>query len=161
VETSGQIEIPLQDGSLFKLTAQPDRIEHYKDGHIAIIDYKTGTPPTQKEVEVGFASQLTLEAAMVTRGAFAITVKNEDIGESLYVQMIAQGELTPVKINATKMQEWTLKHYDGLVQLLNQFRNPDMPYLSRPYVKFTHRYADYDHLARVKEWSAGSEGNEE
>ena len=161
VETSGQIEIPLQDGSLFKLTAQPDRIEYYKDGHIAIIDYKTGTPPTQKEVEVGFASQLTLEAAMVTRGAFAITVKNEDIGESLYVQMIAQGELTPVKINATKMQEWTIKHYDGLVQLLNQFRNPDMPYLSRPYVKFTHRYADYDHLARVKEWSAGAEGSEE
>ena len=98
---------------------------------------------------------------MVTRGAFAITVKNEDIGESLYVQMIAQGELTPVKINATKMQEWTIKHYDGLVQLLNQFRNPDMPYLSRPYVKFTHRYADYDHLARVKEWSAGAEGSEE
>ncbi len=35
-----------------------------------MIDYKTGAPPGNKEVEVGFAPQMTLEAAMLKRGAF-------------------------------------------------------------------------------------------
>jgi ATP-dependent helicase/nuclease subunit B len=46
--------------------------------------------------------------------------------------------------------------------LLNQFRNPDTPYLARPLPQYASRFGRYDHLARVKEWSAGSgeEGGE-
>lgn len=161
VENSGHIEITLEDGSIFKLTAQPDRIEQHKDGLITIIDYKTGTPPSKKEIEAGFASQLTLEAAMVTRGAFAIKATREQIGESFYVQMINNGDVNPEKMSADKMQTLSQEHYAGLIQLLNQFRNPDTAYPSRPYVKFIHRYAQYDHLARVKEWSAGAQGQED
>jgi ATP-dependent helicase/nuclease subunit B len=29
----------------------------------------------------------------------------------------------------------------------------EIGYLSRPYPKYAKRYSDYDHLARVKEWS--------
>ena len=38
--------------------------------------------------------------------------------------------------------------------LLEQFARPETPYLSRPYPKFAKAFGDYDHLARVKEWSA-------
>jgi hypothetical protein len=33
-----------------------------------------------------------------------------------------------------------------------------MPYMSKPHVLFLNKPGDYDHLARVKEWS--SEGGE-
>ena len=45
--------------------------------------------------------------------------------------------------------------------MLNEFRSEDRSYPSRPYVKFISRYGEYDHLARVKEWSSSSrEGSE-
>jgi len=37
-----------------------DRIDRFPDGSIAIIDYKTGQPPSQKSVSEGFALQLGL-----------------------------------------------------------------------------------------------------
>jgi ATP-dependent helicase/nuclease subunit B len=46
-------------------------------------------------------------------------------------------------------------HFRGLVELLNQFRDPATPYPPRPFPKFAKRYNAYDHLARVKEWSRG------
>ena len=55
----------------FTLTARADRIERLREGGAALIDYKTGAPPGVAEVQVGFAPQLTLEAAMLARGAFA------------------------------------------------------------------------------------------
>jgi ATP-dependent helicase/nuclease subunit B len=46
-----------------------DRIDRLHDGRIAIYDYKSGKPPTEKE-ERSFAKQLWLEAAMAADGAF-------------------------------------------------------------------------------------------
>ena len=34
-------------------------------------------------------------------------------------------------------------------------------YLSRPFPKFARKYSDYDHLARVKEWSLANADGEE
>ena len=50
--------------------------------------------------------------------------------------------------------EMVEKHFAGMIELLNQFRDEDTPYLSRPAPKFAKSFGDYDHLARVKEWSA-------
>ena len=51
---------------------------------------------------------------------------------------------------------WSLaeQHFAGLKMLLDAFACEDTPYLSRPFPKFAPRFSDYDHLARVKEWSA-------
>ena len=57
-------------GGLFRLTGRADRIERRRDGGLAILDYKTGTPPSQKDVDAGLAPQLLLEAAMAEAGAF-------------------------------------------------------------------------------------------
>ncbi len=46
------------------------------------------------------------------------------------------------------------QHFAGLEMLLNAFARQETPYLSRPFPKFVPRFSDYDHLARVKEWSA-------
>jgi ATP-dependent helicase/nuclease subunit B len=46
------------------------------------------------------------------------------------------------------------RHFDGLKTLLAQFADPATPYPPRLFPKFAKRAGDYDHLARVKEWSA-------
>jgi ATP-dependent helicase/nuclease subunit B len=48
------------------------------------------------------------------------------------------------------------EHYAGLVELLDQFRRPQTPYLPRPYPQFVTVHGSYDHLSRHREWSAGS-----
>ena len=51
-ETSGKIEIPLGE-RVFTLRARADRIEQLADGRYAILDYKTGQVPTDKQVRIG------------------------------------------------------------------------------------------------------------
>ena len=52
------------------LSARADRIERRRDGNFAILDYKTGQPPTGKQVRMGLSPQLTLEAAILREGGF-------------------------------------------------------------------------------------------
>ena len=47
-----------------------DRIDRLADGGLAIIDYKTGAPPTQKAVDEGFALQLGLLGLIGRAGGF-------------------------------------------------------------------------------------------
>ena len=68
-EISGQIDIPLKDG-VFKLTGRADRIERHADRRYVILDYKTGSARTEKQVRTGLAPQLTLEAAILRGGGF-------------------------------------------------------------------------------------------
>ena len=162
-EAEGKLEIDLADGSVFRLTARADRIELNNDGTVTLVDYKTGTPPGMNEIIVGFAPQLTLEAAMCVRGAFDLGCTIETV-EALYVKLggALGGEEKPVsfaKANANFM-DVAEDHYLGLIELLTQFRNPATPYPPRPFPKFAKRYNVYDHLARVKEWSRGGEAEE-
>ena len=69
-ETQGKIEIPLDNARTFILSARADRIEQRRDGSFAILDYKTGQPPTGKQVRMGLSPQLTLEAAILRQGGF-------------------------------------------------------------------------------------------
>ncbi len=157
VEIPGKLDIVLDDGSTFTLSAVADRIEHRTDGSLAILDYKTGTAPGLKEVQVGFAPQLTLEAAMAARGAFGLPPKT-DVKEAVYLKLGgAKSFARPLIFEKGKLafEDVVQKHYDELLGLLNQLRDPNWAYAARPFPKYAARYNAYDHLARVKEWSAG------
>ena len=67
-EIRGEIGIPLDNARTFILSARADRIERRHDGTYAILDYKTGQPPTGKQVRMGLSPQLTLEAAILREG---------------------------------------------------------------------------------------------
>ena len=47
-----------------------DRIDRLPDGGLAIIDYKTGKPPSKKAIEAGFALQLGLLGLIGRAGGF-------------------------------------------------------------------------------------------
>jgi ATP-dependent helicase/nuclease subunit B len=161
VEIDGTVEIPLADGTRFILSAKADRIEHLPDGSVTIVDYKTGTPPGVDEVRVGFAPQLTLEAAMARRGAFGLAPDTR-VEAALYVKLLGKdgGKEKPLAFTRpdVSLEEMAEKHFADLVALLNQFRDPATPYPPRPFPKFAARYNAYDHLARVKEWATGGGG---
>src|SRR5207244_979059 len=86
-ETRGEIEIPLDNARVFHLSARADRIERRADGTFAILDYKTGQPPTGKQVRMGLSPQLTLEAAILREGGFEGIHAGSSVGELVYVRL--------------------------------------------------------------------------
>ncbi len=139
---------------LFTLTARADRIDRRADVGLAIIDYKTGQPPSDKQVAAGLTPQLPLEAAMALAGAFKDVAVGlgEPVAQLMYMRLSGgrqPGQERAVKLDVAETVEKTM---DGLRRLLVKFDAPSTPYLSRPRPMFEGRFGDYDHLARVKEW---------
>ena len=85
-EIRGEIEIPLETGA-FRLRGVADRIERRSDDRYAILDYKTGSARTEKQVRTGLAPQLTLEAAMLRRGGFKPIPPGGSVAELVYVTL--------------------------------------------------------------------------
>ena len=73
--TEGRVPVVAeQDGAIevadVMLRGKVDRIDRIADGSLAIVDYKTGQPPSPAVVEAGFAMQLGLLGLLADRGAF-------------------------------------------------------------------------------------------
>lgn len=139
------------------LSGVADRIE-IGPGYAAIFDFKTGVPPTSNQVESGLAPQLPLEAAMLSRGVFE-GVPSAQANELVYWRF-GNGDPTPKALElAASAHETGEVALSALRSLLQRYAEPQQPFLSKPRVQFTKPYADYDHLARRKEW-ADAEGDE-
>ena len=155
-EISGALEIPLGDRA-FTLRARADRIEKLADGRYAILDYKTGQIPSAKQVRTGLSPQLTLEAAILRAGGFGDFGGSASVSEFAYISL--RGGEPP---GETKSIAWNDSTPDAqadialakLKGVIGKFADPDEPYRSRERPMFFRRNpGDYDHLARVKEWS--------
>jgi ATP-dependent helicase/nuclease subunit B len=168
-EAGGEIKIPLDNERTFTLTARADRIEHRTDRTYAILDYKTGAPPTGKQVRMGLAPQLTLEAAILREGGFSDIDAGSSVSELVYVRL--SGAKPPGKENVLELK---IKPGDQpqppddaadyarrkLEELIRKFENEDEPYRSLVLSMWSDRYGAYDDLARIKEWSAGGLGED-
>ena len=86
-EIRGEIPIAIDPERTFVLSARADRIERRLDGSFAILDYKTGQPPTAKQVRMGLSPQLTLEAAILREGGFAGIAAGSSVSELAYVRL--------------------------------------------------------------------------
>ncbi len=162
-ETYGRFDITLPSGGTILLTGQADRIETLNDGTLAIIDFKTGRPPSLKQVQTGISPQLTIEAALALEGAFT-DVPALPTSALLYVKLGGkkngkEHHITP-KDNTMPMADFVASHKHELIGLLDAHWNHARPFASRPLVEFANQYAQYDHLARVKEWSVGGDEGE-
>ena len=163
VELKGERTIQGPAGP-FKVTARADRIEVTADGYGHILDYKTGKAPSKKEVATGFSPQLTLTAAILQSGGFA------DLGPLMpgdltYLEITGRKPAGKVETRATagdESAEAAARALEGLGKLVDRFDDPGQPYLSRVAPQFVKaRMSDYDHLARVFEWSTSGEEGEE
>jgi ATP-dependent helicase/nuclease subunit B len=143
----------------FTLTAKADRIELLPGDAIVVADYKTGGVPSSKQVAAGLSPQLTLEAAIALGGGFP-GIAAQSVDALIYVALkggAIPGEIKRVRFDDSSPDAEAAAALAGLERFVAAFDAPDMPYLSKPRVLLERFAGDYDHLARVKEWSSGEE----
>jgi ATP-dependent helicase/nuclease subunit B len=168
-EIRGEIPIRLDNGRTFYLSARADRIEHRTDRTYAILDYKTGQPPTGKQVRMGLSPQLTLEAAILRQGGFEGIAAGASVSELLYVRLSGNNPpgksiLLELKVNKSDAPQFPDDAADyarrRLEELIRRFDDEEQPYRSLVLSMWSDRYGRYDDLARIKEWSAGGLGED-
>ena len=157
LEIKGRLEIEGPAG-IFALKCRADRVDELRGGGAAIIDYKTGQPPSDAQVGT-LAPQLPLEGAILDRGGFA------DIGPLETTQLVyirfaggaVAGERHIVNRDTRTLVGET---FARLVELIAAFDRESTPYIPRVAPFRADLAGDYDHLARVREWSASGWGAE-
>ncbi len=139
----------------FRLTAIADRIEVDRQGQAYVFDYKTGAPPSNKQVKVGWSPQLTLEAAMIEAGAFAEVGARQCRRRRLY-RTAKRRQDTMARHGTTRASPTSSRRIARSSSSSSRsFAMKTTPYASRPHPAFLSDVGDYDHLARVKEWMRG------
>ena len=140
-------------GEPFKLTAQADRIELRKDGTLAIVDFKTGAPPSNTQISAGLEQQMPLQAVIAEDGGFK-NVPGKPVAALEYVAFKAAYNAAPVKVKDKSISDLAVDARTGLQTLLDGYGRAEQPYLSVPRIQFISKYAgDYDRLARRAEWA--------
>tara|TARA_R110000772_G_scaffold215694_2_gene326290 strand:+ start:133956 stop:136940 length:2985 start_codon:yes stop_codon:yes gene_type:complete len=143
----------------FTLTCIADRIDRDPAEGFEIIDYKTGRTPTEKMVKTGFSPQLPLEAAVLRAGGFDKLATGE-VAALAYWKMSGGREAGKIT-SLDGVGQLTEDAAQGLARRVVFFSDPATPYAPRVKPMFESDSGDYDHLARVRAWSAaGGEDGE-
>ena len=129
-----------------------DRIDRFADGSLAIIDYKTGKPPSQKAVNAGFALQLGLLGLIGRAGGFEGVSGDPEAFEywSLARHKGSFGRLMrPDKeMQPGEFLDHAYAHFADAVQRWLTGNEPFTAKLNPAYAP----YGDYDQLMRLEEW---------
>jgi ATP-dependent helicase/nuclease subunit B len=146
-----------------EIRGKADRIDRLPDGTLAIVDYKTGKPPSARQVEAGYALQLGLLGMMAERGGFAAKDNQPKIAgratafEYWSLTRSKTGDFgyreTPVgrknsELTAENMLP-TAEHF--LREALEQWILGDAPFTAK-LVPDQATYTEYDQLMRLAEW---------
>lgn len=137
----------------FILKAKADRLELNSLGEMTIIDYKTGTAPTQTDVKLGTSPQLTLEALIAEHLGFnGVKTTSLKVKDLLYIRLTGgeeAGEIHPIKEDISTL---SAAAKIGLETLIIAFDKLETAYLCCPRPEKVPNYNDYLHLSRIKEW---------
>ena len=129
-----------------------DRIDQLVDGGLAIIDYKTGAPPTQKAVDAGFALQLGLLGLIGRAGGFEGASGDPEAFEYWSLQryrgtfgrlMCPDKEMGPAEF---------LDHaFANFAEAVRDYLSGTKPFTAKLNPAYA-PYGDYDQLMRLEEW---------
>ncbi len=155
-----------------RLTGVADRIDLMKDGSVDLIDYKTGSSPSLKEARALLDPQLALEAAALSAGAFK-AMGQRDAQNLTYVRLKPAAGFKAENVNnqdpakpddASKKTAMQLAQ-DAIGQfakLVGDLKSGKYGFISRLTPAQQRDYGgDFDHLARVAEWTTAEDGDEE
>ncbi len=153
-ETIGELNLNIA-GQNIKIIGIADRIEISKSNHITILDYKTGTVPTKKEIEQGLSPQLIIESLMILENGFNICLSHSSLCRSREGEKpVEEITIAYVKITSTEPYVQTTemslhkeeldKHKQGLTRLLEYY----VTNKSFVYDLDLSKYNDYLHLRR-------------
>lgn len=153
-EEKGEITV---DG--VRIHGRADRIDQLPDGTLAVVDYKTGTPPSARMVEEGFALQLGLVGLIAqgggikgvsgkpTRFEYWSLARNRERDFGFMEEPVLEGR----RKSGIPREEFLDRTRDYLEEAIARWimgrdpftarLNPDLP-----------GYSDYDQLMRLDEW---------
>jgi len=154
LEVKGAVPVNTPGGEII-VTARADRIDRRDDGTAEIIDYKTGAPPSEKQIKLGFNQQLHLQAAILMAGGFEGIEALQAISGA-YLGLTGSGDGGKEQRVENLLVE-VREHIGRLEALLAAYDRAETAYVSRGRVERLDFEGDYDHLARRGEW----EGSEE
>ena len=154
-ETSGSAEF-IVGGVGVTLTARADRIDVMADGVVHIIDYKTGSAPSQTEVSRGYRPQLIATAMIAARGGFDEIDGGRGDSPSLAYWRLAGKIGKPIdtialtnEIKSDLSDDDSKKVLAALAEVLADGYRFTSQVIDSPLL---HQYSAYTHLARVQEW---------
>jgi ATP-dependent helicase/nuclease subunit B len=136
----------------FTLRCQADRIDILRDGSAAIIDYKTGNPPSNKQVKTLLAPQLPLEGAILKEGGFP-GVEAVAANALVYIRFSGGADAGDLREVDADIAALIAEAEEKLINRIALFADPATPYTPRVMPFRADITGDYDHLARVREWS--------
>ncbi len=153
LEVKGALPVKLPGGHDFTLSAKVDRIDRLTAGGAAIYDYKTGAPPSKKQIDLGFNQQLHLQARILMAGGFeGLGPLEARIGAYLGLTGSGKGG----KEQAVEdLAEAVGAHWQRFLKLMAAYMRAETPYLSHGRPLKAGAAGDYDHLARRGEWDGG------
>ncbi|MEO1028338.1 MAG: double-strand break repair protein AddB [Pseudomonadota bacterium] len=156
LERRGELTFQIA-GRSFTLSAVADRIETRPDGKLVIIDFKTGDPPSNRQITAGIEQQMPLQALIAEKGGFQ-GLRAKPVGELLYVSVKSKSYERVVEppsdvAGPNTPSEYAADAQEGLIGLLTEFSRVETPYLSAPRPQFRSAYdSGYERLARRDEW---------
>ena len=156
-EIYGSLELDIP-GHQYTLYGTADRIDILSNGLARIIDYKTGNPPTSKQVTSGLSPQLPLEAAILAYGKFENLpqLKTASLDYLAVSGGREAGELIPINPgDGLLLMDLIDKKTVDLKRLITSYFNSNQAYLPRVAPFKDEGEQDYDHLSRFREWMLG------
>ena len=151
-ETSGSLELPGPAGP-FTLVGRADRIDLFRDGRAAIIDYKTGRVPSQQADRPSDRAAIAARSGDADGGSFRRHPLRRACASSSTSSSRAAIRRAKRLIPKADASAKALEARERLIGLIAEYDDESRGYRSRemPY-RMTDK-GDYDHLARVAEWS--------
>ncbi|MEM8742556.1 MAG: PD-(D/E)XK nuclease family protein [Pseudomonadota bacterium] len=155
LEQKGALALDLPGGS-FTLTARADRIDRLRDGRLALIDYKTGQPPTPAQISA-YQRQLPLTALIAEAGGFP-AIGAAEVARLVWLGVNGAGEGGKAHVMLAPSASGPGERFDTrvdaarLVELLSAYDRGETPYRARLMPAFLTYEGPYDHLSRLGEW---------
>jgi ATP-dependent helicase/nuclease subunit B len=150
-EIKGAVEI-----AGVRLKGVADRIDR-TDGSLAIVDYKTGAPPSAKAVEAGFSMQLGLLGLIAERGGFEGISGMPTAFEYWSLRKNNKGgfgdRTSPVKARNTTLttDNFVATSTAVFTEAAERWLTGDAPFTAKLNPAYA-PYTEYDHLMRLAEW---------
>jgi len=137
-----------------ELYGKVDRIDRLADGGLAIVDYKTGKPPSRKQVEAGFALQLGLLGLIAEKGGFR-DVTGPAAAYEYWSLARERGQfghvMSPVGAKGIAAEDFVAHAAHHLTEAIEHWLMGDAPFTAKLHPEFA-PYGDYDQLMRLEEW---------
>lgn len=148
------------------LMGKADRIDRLADGKLGIIDYKTGKPPSARQVKAGFSLQLGLLGIIAELGGFDGLGPKPQVGDFEYWSLAKKGDqfgyrerpVDPLgKRDKIVTDHFTAHAHEHFESLANEFLLGSAPFRAQINPEVAN-YGDYDQLMRLEEWYGRDDG---